>query len=44
MCERYGKKFKNIIIIVDRLSKKKKFVALDFINVKTVIQAFIEWI
>jgi hypothetical protein len=32
------------MVVVDRLSKKKKFVALDSLEVEAVVQAFIEWI
>jgi len=42
--KRFGKICINIIVIVDRLSKKKKFVALENIEVETVLQVFIEWI
>ena len=32
------------MVLVDRLSKKKKFVPLDSLEVEVVVQAFIEWI
>lgn len=32
------------MVVVDRLSKKKKFIPLDSIEVESVVQAFIEWI
>ena len=32
------------MVVVDRLSKKKKFVLLDSLEVEAVVQAFIEWI
>jgi hypothetical protein len=41
---RDGRVFEHIIIVIDRLLKKKKFVALDFLKIKVVIKAFIEWI
>ena len=41
---RYGRKYQHIMVVVDRLSKKKKFVPLDSLEVEAVVQAFIEWI
>ena len=43
-CLRYGRIFEHIMVVVDRLSKKKKFVALDSLEVQAVVQAFIDWI
>ena len=34
---RYRRVYKYIIVIVDRLSKKHKFIGLDFLKVKAVI-------
>ena len=44
ICLRYGRPYQHIMVVVDRLTKKKKFVPLDSIEVEAVVQAFIEWI
>ena len=44
ICTRFGRKFEHIMVVVDRLSKKKKFIPLDSLDVEAVVQAFIEWI
>ena len=44
ICVRYGKSFQHIMVVVDRLSKKRKFIPLDSLEVEAVVQAFIEWI
>ena len=44
VCTRFGRKFEHIMVVVDRLSKKKKFIPLDSLEVEAVVQAFIEWI
>ena len=43
-CKRYGRTYENIMVVVDRLSKKKKFIPLDSLEVDAVVQAFIEWV
>ena len=43
-CKRNGRVYENIMVVVDRLSKKKKFIPLDSIRVEAVVQAFIEWV
>ena len=43
-CTRYGRKYQHIMVVVDRLSKKKKFIPLDSLEVEAVVQAFVEWI
>jgi hypothetical protein len=43
-CIRDGRVFEHIMIMINRLLKKKKFVALDFLEIKAVIKVFIEWI
>ena len=35
--KRYNRKFRNILIIIDRLFKKKKFILINFIKVNDVI-------
>ena len=32
------------MVVVDRLSKKRRFIALDSLEVEAVVQAFVEWI
>lgn len=44
VCSRFGRRFEHIMVVVDRLSKKKKFIPLDSLEVDAVVQAFIEWI
>ena len=34
---RHGRAYKHIIVIVDRLSKKQKFISLDFLEVEAII-------
>ena len=41
---RYGRVYKHIMVVVDRLSKKKKFCALDLLKTQSVVQAFVNWI
>jgi hypothetical protein len=41
---RDGRVFEHIIIVINRLSKKKKFVTLDSLEIEAIIKAFIEWI
>ena len=43
-CMRDGRVFEYIMIMMDRLLKKKKFVALDFLEIEVIVKAFIEWI
>ena len=43
-CERNEKSYQHIMITVDRLSKKKRFIVLHSLKVKAVIQIFIKWI
>lgn len=43
-CSRYGRVYQHIMVVVDRLSKKKKFIPLDSLEVEAVVQAFVEWI
>ena len=44
VCTRFGRRYEHIMVVVDRLSKKKKFIPLDSLEVEAVVQAFIEWI
>ena len=44
ICKRYGRDYQHVMVVVDRLTKKKKFVALDSLEVEAVVQAFLEWI
>ena len=44
VCNRFGRKYEHIMVVVDRLSKKKKFIPLESLEVEAVVQAFIEWI
>ena len=37
MCKRYGREFQYIFVVVDRLSKKKKFIPMDSLGVEAVI-------
>ena len=43
-CTRYDRIYKHIMIVIDRLSKKKKFISLKNFDVEIVIQIFLEWI
>ena len=43
-CSRRDKNYKHIMIVINRLSKKKKFIFLKNLDVKIVMQIFLEWI
>ena len=43
-CKRNERTYEHIMIVINRFSKKKKFVALNSLEMKAVIQAFLEWI
>ena len=43
-CRRYGRVYEHIMVVVDRLSKKRKFVGLDSLEVEAVVQAFLDWV
>ena len=43
-CTRYDRAYKHIMVVVDRLSKKKKFISLKSLEVKVVVQVFLEWV
>ena len=42
--KRHELNYEHIIIVINRLFKKKRFIFLHFLNVNTIIQIFIEWI
>ena len=42
-CTRNGRVYEHVMIVVDRLFKKKKFIVLNSLKVETIVQAFIEW-
>lgn len=44
ICKQFGRSFEHIMVVVDRLSKKRRFVALDSLDVEAVVQAFVEWV
>ena len=43
ICKRHDKNYEHIMIIVDKLFKKKKYISLDSLKVSVVVQTFIEW-
>lgn len=43
-CKFYDRTYKHLMVVVDRLSKKKKFVPLTSLEVDAVVQGFIEHI
>jgi hypothetical protein len=43
-CSHNGQVFTNILVIVDRLTKKKKFIPMNSLTVDALVQAFIEYI
>ena len=43
-CRRHGRIYEHIMVVVDRLSKKRKFVGLDSLEVETAVQAFLDWV
>ena len=44
VCKRNDRNYRHIMIMIDRLSKIKRFVILKFLNVDVVMQTFIDWI
>ena len=44
VCKRYDKFYEHIMIVVNKLFKKKRFMTLNFFSVNIVIQAFVKWI
>ena len=44
VCKRYDKSYEHIMIVVNKLFKKKRFMTLNSFSVNIVIQAFVEWI
>jgi hypothetical protein len=44
LCTLHGRKYENILVIVDRLSKKKKFIPVEDLRVETLVRAFIEYV
>ena len=44
VCERNERKFQHIIIVIDRLFKKKKFILINSLKVEVVIQTFIDFV
>ena len=44
ICKRYNKLFEYIMIIVNKLFKKKKFILINFLKIEIVIQVFIDFI
>ena len=44
ICKRYGRNFRHILVIVDRLSKTKRFIPMETMDVEEVVKAFLEWI
>lgn len=43
-CRYGGRLFQHILVVVDRLSKGKKFIPMDSLEVKAVVQAFIDFV
>ena len=44
VCICFGRSYQHIMVVVDRLSKTKKFAALDSLDVDAVVEAFVNWI
>ncbi|EFQ85183.1 hypothetical protein PTT_12148, partial [Pyrenophora teres f. teres 0-1] len=43
-CTDNGRTYENILVIVDRLSKKKKFIPVVDLRVDTLVRAFVEFV
>jgi hypothetical protein len=43
-CKRAGRTYSHIMVVVDRLSKKQKFIPLETLEVEEVVRAFIEYV
>ena len=44
VCKRYDKSYEHIMIVVNKLFKKKRFMTLNSFNVNIVIQTFVKWV
>ncbi|KAI1667229.1 rve domain containing protein [Pyrenophora tritici-repentis] len=44
LCTDNGRTYENILVIVDQLSKKKKFILVVDLRVDTLVQAFVEYV
>ena len=44
ICKRYNRLFEHIMIIVNKLFKKKKFILMNFLEIEIVVQVFIDFI
>ena len=44
VCNRYDRFYRAIMIIFDRLFKKRKFIIMNSLRINTMIQVFIEWV
>lgn len=43
-CQYNGQTFTNILVVVDRLTKKKKFIPMTSLRVDALVQAFVEYV
>jgi hypothetical protein len=43
-CKHNGQTFTNILVVVDRLTKKKKFIPMVSMSVDALVQAFVEYV
>ena len=44
VCKRYDKSYEHIMIVVNKLFKKRRFMTLNSFNVNIVVQVFVKWI
>ena len=44
ICVRHGRRYQHVMTVMNRLFKKKKFIALNSLKVEAIVQAFLEWI
>jgi len=43
-CVHEGRKYRHILVVVDRLGKRKRFIALETLEVQHVVERFLEWV
>ena len=43
-CVRNGRRFRHVMVVVDKLFKKRKFILMDSLEVDAIVQGFVEWI
>ncbi|KAI1511087.1 rve multi-domain protein [Pyrenophora tritici-repentis] len=43
-CTRFGRTYSHVMVVIDRLSKSQRFIALDSLEVDAVVRAFVDYV